>query len=297
MFETIRPRIIIRFLHGLALAAMFCATVGGGHLMKAEVPAFSPDSTVRISGVRILVSDIDEAVAFYSATLGFKVLSTVKYPAEVELKSEGLQLFLARTRMPAQYDYAGSVRSTFGFQANNLLETRANLEGKGVVFLEPEPQKVGVGIATTFKDPSGNVLYLLEQQVGDKAPFEEPRIYNVGFHLPDEAVARQLYCDVLGFVVRTERYFPAIPLGHPDGTFAFMLHEKDDLKPRTSKYPDEAQIVPLFEATDLDAVLERLRRSGMQYAPVASTNLRAIAAYDAFGNVIEISEPGIHMSE
>ena len=296
MFETVRPWSIIRILHCFTLAAMCCTTVGG-HPLQAETPASLPDSTVRIYGVRILVSDIDEAVAFYSATLGFKVLSTVKYPSEVELKSEGLRLFLTRTGRAAQYDYAGAVRTTFGFQANNLVETRAKLEGEGVVFLEPEPQTVGVGIATTFKDPSGNVLYLLEQQVGDRAPFEEPRIYNVGFHLPDEATARQLYCDVLGFVVRTERYFPAIPLGHRDGTFAFMLHEKTDLKPRTSKYPDEAQIVPLFEATDLDAVVKHLRRSGTQYATVASTNVRAIAAYDAFGNVIEISEPGIHMTE
>lgn len=265
--------------------AVFLILILVGSSPKSEA---SVDSTLmRIRGVNILVADMNEAIAFYSGKLGFDVLSTTEYPQRVELKSAGLRLHLSKTDKKAQYDYAGSIRTTFGFQANDLLATRDKLIAQGVRFLEPEPVKVGVGIATTFKDPSGNVLYLLEQQVGDRTPFEEPRIYNVGFHVPDVKAAQRLYCDVLGFVVRTDRYFPAIPLGHADGSFAFMLHEKSDLTPRRSKYPTEAQIVPVFEANDLSRVRGVLEESGSTF----TAKDRSIIVHDVFGNVTEITGP------
>ncbi len=268
-------------------------TLLGLHLTASMLHGQATESTdpqVRIYGVRILVSDMDEAIRFYSGILGFGVLSTRDYPDQVELKSVELRLLLVKTERPAQYDYVGTVRTTFGFQANDLLATRARLIKEGVVFVEKEPEKVGIGIATTFKDPFGNVLYLLEQQVGEEDRVDEPRIYNVGFHVPDAAVAEKLYCDVLGFVVRTDRYFPAVPLGHKDGTFAFMLHQKPGLAQRTSRYPDEAQIIPLFKTTNFDVMLRALAGAGTKYHQFTRPGVRGITIYDMFGDVSEVVE-------
>ena len=92
------------------------------------------------------------------------------------------------------------------------------------------PSAVEVGLAIRFRDPFGNIHALLEQTVGEVPPFEEPQVYNSGFKHPDADTAslRSLFVEALGFVVRTERYYPpSLPIGHPEGSFAFMLHENE----------------------------------------------------------------------
>ncbi len=137
-----------------------------------------------------------------------------------------------------------------------MAETIRALKSRGVEFLYDSPRSVGVGISTHFRDPFGNLLYYLEQQVGPSADFQEPRIYNVGLQVSNMEKARSFYCGLLGFVVRTERYFPAIPLGHRDGSFAFMLHEKKNLRPAQIDYPEQRQTVIVLQASDLEAALK-----------------------------------------
>ncbi len=112
---------------------------------------------VRITGVKILVSDMNEAIEFYTNTIGYRIRSRAHYPEMVSLQSGDLELQLVSTRRPAQAAYSGTVRTTFGFQANDLMATRARLLERGVEFIEDQPDSVGIGIATTFKDPFGSI--------------------------------------------------------------------------------------------------------------------------------------------
>lgn len=289
-------------LHPLAVAFLVLALPVSSSSAPVRVASpssgLSPDT--RIAGVRILVSDMNAAIEFYTSVVGFGIRSMDDYPDHVTLENDGLDLHLAASERPAQAEYAETVRTTFGFQANDLMATRERMERAGVKFIEPEPERVGIGIATTFHDPFGNVLYLLEQQVGEFEPFDEPRIYNVGYHIRDVTAGRRFYCDLLGFVVRTERYFPAIPLGHADGSFAFMLHEKTDLRPHAATYPKDSQVVIQFETDNLDRVVKLLREAGaaiLKDVAAKRDRDRMVAVRDPFGNVFELREWTVESSQ
>ena len=168
------------------------------HFARYQPKALSALPKLQMHGVKLKVADMDKAIHFYSNILGFEVLSKADYPNSVSLKNEGLTLILSKTKAAKKIDYPNVEQTGLAFQTNDLLTTIADLKSKGVDFLLDEPSAVGIGIATKFRDPFGNVHSLLEQQVGDTSPFQEPRIYNVGFAISDLQSAREFYCDKLG---------------------------------------------------------------------------------------------------
>lgn len=260
-------------------------------LLTAAGLASSPE--LRLHAVKIKVTDMKQAIEFYSGVLGFRVDSMQHYPGFVLLHNETVPLWLEEASLRGSDDQPQAVRTGAGFQARDLAKTIRALESQGVKFLYHSPRKVGVGISTHFRDPFGNLLYYLEQQVGPPEEFQEPRIYNVGFRVPDMEKARRFYCGLLGFVVRSEKYFPAVPLGHRDGTFAFMLHEEKDLPPARIDYPKQRQTVVVLETSDLESLLRTLSEAGVEMAaelPFQTPLGRSAAVRDPFGNVFEIVE-------
>ena len=89
---------------------------------------------------------------------------------------------------------------------------------------------------------------------------------------------------------------PAIPLGHRDGSFAFMLHEKKTLNSAQIDYPEQRQTVIVLQTSDLEAALEALSGGGAMLAserPRETPLGRTVAVRDPFGNVFEIVEAGV----
>ena len=106
-------------------------------------------------------------------------------------------------------------------------------------------------------------------------------------------IARNFYSDKLGFVVRTEKYFPAIPLGQKDDSFAFMLHELKGLKDAQIDYPNDAQTLIVFKTTDITAAIKALKKMDVEFIhknPQKSEDGLYVAFKGPFGNVSELIE-------
>lgn len=249
------------------------------------------DLDVGFHGVVIHVADMDAALDFYSSVIGFGVAESVS-ESLVRLESDTpLYLLEAGPERPAA---AGEARTVFVLQTGDLDARIAEWRAKGVAFAADAPGKVGVGRSIPFRDPFGALHSLLQQEVGDPAPVKEPVMYNVGFYHADALAAQDLYVDALGFVVRTTKYYPpAIPLGHADGSFAFMLHKRDVGPAVEAQYASGTGAVLIFTAPDLEQARRALERKGVEFvAPVDAPGLShpRLAFRDREGVVSEIWE-------
>lgn len=253
-----------------------------------EVPRF------RFHGALIRVTDMEAARAFYVETLGFAVRSDQGVPRTVRLGGD-FPLYLRQVpAAPAQAGGGGRdvAHTEVAFMTADIARRTAALRRAGVVFLEDAPQEVGVGLAIEFRDPFGTVHSLLQQTIVEPDPFEEPKVYNSGFVHPKVAEVRPLYVDALGFVVRTEKYFPpALPLGHADGSFAFMLHEQAGLRRAADAYPAGPGTTLIFTTPDVAAAMAYLTARGVEtFRPGPRRTVpEGIAAFrDCYGVVSEI---------
>lgn len=245
---------------------------------------------LRFHGVRLGVTDMEAALQFYRDKMGYTITSATDDHAT--LANTTMAFYLHRVSEAPPPPDPATARDIITFQAQDLLATIEQLKARGVRFLDDAPQRNGVGHSIRFVDPFGHVHSMLEQQVGNVPPFAEPRIYNVGFNLRNFEAARSFYADKLGFEVRSEHYDPAFPMGHADGSFAFMIHEFPETPTRTEgNYPAQATI--LFETPDLDAAWHALEYAGIEVvheAPQAGSAGRYVAFRDPFGNVSEVVE-------
>lgn len=267
---------------------------GAATTVRLQYGRPASDYALRLHGVKVKVADMDRALEFYGGILGFQVLSRSSYPRLVSLNNETLPFYLELADRKSPNESSRFARAGIAFQTMNLRSRVAELKKKGVEFIT-DITKAGVGIAVRFKDPFGNVQILIEQTVVAVEPFVEPRIYNVGFQNPDMAEARAFYSDKLGFVVRSEKYYPpAIPLGHADGSFSHMLHERKGLQIRPDGYPNASQTVLLYRAETFETVLRLLRAIGVETlheTPVQGPLGPFVAIRDPFGVVSEVVQP------
>lgn len=271
-------------------------------LCLGQTPSATTTPLLRVHEVKVKVTDMDEALAFYRDRLGLAVLSDTAYPESVLLDGDVLPLRLERTTHAAHVDYPHVAQTILVFEAADLVATMARLKAHHVTFLTDPPEPYGfnqetgkpLGLSTKMIDPFGNVHSFVEQQVRRDTTLTGIRIYNVGYYLPDMQAARAIYNDKLGFVPMTENYLPAaLPLLHADGSFAFMLHEHSDLKPASINYPDDIQSLIVFSTSDLHAAAEALRRQGVTLLydkPQSSPEGAYLAFRDRFGNVAEVIE-------
>ncbi|HEX7177693.1 MAG TPA: VOC family protein [Pyrinomonadaceae bacterium] len=260
---------------------------------KAELNAGVSESFIRTFGVKINVEDMEKALAFYNGKLGFEVEDRRGYPDEVKLASGGREKIILNRVKKLRPLVPNDARLTFTLQVNDLDQAIRRLKALGVEFAETEKRKEAVGDAISIRDPFGRPISMMHQTVVKVEPFKEPRVYNFGFLVPDMGVGRDFYTNKLGFVVRSEKYLPLdLPLGHPDATFAFMLHVRPGVRPVKSAYPEAAPFLTMvFETADLPQTLEGLRRKQVNVVAVKDSQQgRVVVLEDPFGNVSEIVE-------
>lgn len=127
--------------------------------------------------VAIVVRDYDEAIEFYTKTLGFTLLEDTYQPAQDKRwvvvappGSHGTSLLLARASTPEQTPFVGNQtggRVFLFLNTDDFQRDYATLVARGVLFVR-EPKTESYGTVAVFKDLYGNLWDLLELK--DKAP-------------------------------------------------------------------------------------------------------------------------------
>ena len=124
-----------------------------------------------LAHIAIVVRDYDEAIQYYSNTLGFKliedtVLSDVKRWVMVQPQgaSNGCMLLLAKAATPEQtksIGYQTGGRVFLFLYTDNFYRDYENYTAKGVEFTIP-PHVESYGTVAVFKDLYGNLWDLIE---------------------------------------------------------------------------------------------------------------------------------------
>ena len=115
----------------------------------------------KISAISIYVHDIKQAETFYRDLLGFNVAGRPA-PFLVELEHDGVPLVLCAAERPASGHYSKDSATVLGIASDDVVKQAAALRAKGATVLFDEPQEFPVGQFNAVKDPSGNVIELLE---------------------------------------------------------------------------------------------------------------------------------------
>ncbi|WP_420317350.1 VOC family protein [Ekhidna sp.] len=244
-------------------------------------PMFSQDKpTFRHHGIRVFSSDIEASRRFYKEVLGIGII------AENESASDAFPIYLTRASESSVSNYPLGARTGLSIQTHKLLPGIDHLRSRNVSLYDTLLQRNGVGISIPFKDPSGHVLSLIEVQIRKIPAFEGYKVYNTGVTISDMEKVSAFYLDILGFDEWSRNYLPeALPLKHTDGTFAFMIHQKGNLKRNPLEYGD-AQMVLLFETSNLNDTREYLKEQGVLFKEIGDK----VICKDPEGNAIEIFE-------
>ena len=124
-----------------------------------------------LAHIAVVVRDYDEAIQYYTNTLGFKliedtVLSETKRWVMVQPNgaSNGCMLLLAKAATPEQEKSIGNQtggRVFLFLYTDNFYRDFENYTAKGVVFTIP-PHVEAYGTVAVFKDLYGNLWDLIE---------------------------------------------------------------------------------------------------------------------------------------
>ena len=113
----------------------------------------------QIKFASIAVADQDRALDFYTAKLGFKVLTDQPFGNGmrwIELKIPGAETRVVLFTPPGAQP--GGFQNVV-FQTDDVQKTFAELKGRGVEFTQ-EPKTEAWGTSAMFKDSEGNVFLL-----------------------------------------------------------------------------------------------------------------------------------------
>ena len=113
---------------------------------------------------QINVTNLEEAIDWYTKVLGFELSKEHCYPPQaVDLIQEGdIRLLLYKVQKQTVIDYPNQAQSLIIFKTDNLKQVVKELTEKGVEFIYPEVKEFPAGIFTAFKDPFGNVHEIVQ---------------------------------------------------------------------------------------------------------------------------------------
>lgn len=253
--------------------------------MRSEV-RHSETPDIHFDGLQVAVHDLSEAKHFYHNLLGFELTEDNKI--QLQAGHFPIQLVEVSEKNPARYHQHARVSLTL--QVDQLLPAIDRLRKRGVKFHEQDLQRNGVGISIPFRDPSGNLLSLMEVQVGNIQSFEGIRVYNTGITSADMKKARAFYQGILGFLDWSTAYLPAaMPLKNVDGSFAYMLHQKSGLVPKTSPDINRSRMSLAFSTSNLQAALDHLKNNNVSIVE-KDDDLKHLIFQDPFGNFCVLRE-------
>ena len=112
--------------------------------------------------IGIYVDDMDKAVEFYCEKLGFKEAERYDDGCIVRLENEGPPVILEKVEKASKIQYPGFSQVVLGIETDDIEKTSEELRSKDVEFLHDKPQAFVAGHVMAMRDPSGNVLELLQ---------------------------------------------------------------------------------------------------------------------------------------
>jgi len=115
----------------------------------------------QICVVSIYVSDMELAKDFYCGKLGFEI-DAVYDEDIVSLQHDSVALILCKTEGNSPADYPHHAQVVIGIQTDNIVNTMSAYRQQGIQFIYDTPMPCPPGLYTSFKDPFGNVIELLE---------------------------------------------------------------------------------------------------------------------------------------
>jgi catechol 2,3-dioxygenase-like lactoylglutathione lyase family enzyme len=114
-----------------------------------------------IATISIYVHDLDAAVDFYTTHLGFTV-SGRPVPVIVELANDGVAFVLCQASNKAKVSYPDDCATVVGFAVDDVDAALGKLSAAGVEIVTSAPQEFPGGRFIAVRDPSGNVVELLQ---------------------------------------------------------------------------------------------------------------------------------------
>ena len=113
---------------------------------------------------QINVTDLNEAIKWYTEILGFEVSKEHYYPPQaVDLIQKGdIRLLLYKVEKQTIIDYPNQAQSVIIFKTTNLEKTMEDLKDKGVIFIYNKAISFPAGLFNAFKDPFGNVHEIVQ---------------------------------------------------------------------------------------------------------------------------------------
>jgi catechol 2,3-dioxygenase-like lactoylglutathione lyase family enzyme len=117
---------------------------------------------MKLSAARVNVTDIAAAKRFYGEILGLKQLWDYGSAVGYDVGGPSLIIETGDPEDPEHKELTGRF-TALSFDVADAAASYRALGAKGVEFLEPPEKQPWGGTLAHFKDPSGNVLTLVEQ--------------------------------------------------------------------------------------------------------------------------------------
>lgn len=125
---------------------------------------------VRLSLVTVIVRDYDEAIAFYTGSLGFSLLEDTQLAPDkrwvvVSPSSGGTGILLAKAKNAAELEAVGKQaggRVFLFLETDDFDRGHAAMLARGVTFREA-PRSEVYGTVAVFEDLYGNMFDLIER--------------------------------------------------------------------------------------------------------------------------------------
>ena len=134
---------------------------------------------IKIANTQLWVHDQDEALEFYTRKIGFEVRADVTLPelgnfrwlavgpvgqpdiSVVLMAIPGPPVFEPETTEQVRTVMAKGAAGTIFLTTENVKASYEELTGRGVEFVDP-PEERPYGIDSSFRDPSGNHIRLMQ---------------------------------------------------------------------------------------------------------------------------------------
>ncbi len=141
--------------------AEFYGPSGNPHtIMEFTDPARRPEQTV-LAGCSVSVSDMDEALKFYSDALGLEVAS--RNPPLVSMRIDGGSLTLDHdAKERAATRFGETAWAGLALEVDDIEHAMGVLRERGVRFLEDAPTHNGPVYSLHAHDPFGNVIEIIQ---------------------------------------------------------------------------------------------------------------------------------------
>ncbi len=189
-------------------------------LLALASPVTAGDTpTTGLWALELGVPDLEAAVTFYTAVLGYQVVAAEPAKTWTLLGNGDARLALGLSGLPAAPE--GGARAYANYSVGDLdAASRAVALAGGSI---EEPFDSPVGTAVRFVDPFGHPGYLIDHPWDEMVAEAPPAVFNVALNVRDVESSERFYT-ALGFTVRTRDYLPQTLVFEPRGSAQLILH-------------------------------------------------------------------------